>query len=254
MATLGDDRDSTAGGDDVSPPATTSRDTRRPLSPAQSVRPTPPDMADLAEAEAGLAAEAGEDGAKCGAGFDWPIPPEDGWEADDLDRIPDLPPHTELIDGSLVFVSPQRSFHTLMLYLLEHALRMAVPEHLLVRREMSLLIARDQRPEPDILILRAEAVEGRNQTSFPPDAVVLAVEVVSPDSRTRDRERKPEIYATAGIPHFWRIEDEKDGPTVYAYKRDPATGRYEANGVHRGTLKADAPVEVDVDLSAIDRM
>jgi len=28
-------------------------------------------------------------------------PPEDGWTAQDLDRIPDLPPHTELIDGIL---------------------------------------------------------------------------------------------------------------------------------------------------------
>lgn len=37
--------------------------------------------------------------------YRWPVPPEGGWKADDLDRLPDLPPHTELIDGSLVFVS-----------------------------------------------------------------------------------------------------------------------------------------------------
>ena len=37
----------------------------------------------------------------------WPVPPVGGWTADDLDRLPNLPPHTELIDGSLVFVSPQ---------------------------------------------------------------------------------------------------------------------------------------------------
>jgi hypothetical protein len=42
----------------------------------------------------------------------WPMPPEGGWTADDLDRLPNLPPHTELIDGSLVFVSPQTLFHT----------------------------------------------------------------------------------------------------------------------------------------------
>ncbi|MDQ0763417.1 hypothetical protein QFZ32_003538 [Streptomyces canus] len=39
--------------------------------------------------------------------YRWPIPPPEGWTADDLDRIPGLPPHTELIDGSLVFMSPQ---------------------------------------------------------------------------------------------------------------------------------------------------
>ncbi|MEW2387318.1 hypothetical protein AB0933_03030 [Streptomyces venezuelae] len=41
------------------------------------------------------------------SGPTWPVPPKGGWTADDLDRLPNLPPHTELIDGSLVFVSPQ---------------------------------------------------------------------------------------------------------------------------------------------------
>lgn len=36
----------------------------------------------------------------------WPTPPTGGWTADDLDRIPNLPPHTELIDASLVFAAP----------------------------------------------------------------------------------------------------------------------------------------------------
>lgn len=47
-----------------------------------------------------------------------PMPPQDGYTADDLDRIPDLPPHTELIDGNLVLVSPQKLFHMLMVDLL----------------------------------------------------------------------------------------------------------------------------------------
>ncbi|WP_442778017.1 hypothetical protein [Streptomyces echiniscabiei] len=34
---------------------------------------------------------------------------------DDLFTLPDLPPHTELIDGSLVFVSPRRRFHAKMI-------------------------------------------------------------------------------------------------------------------------------------------
>ncbi|GAA4784511.1 hypothetical protein GCM10023220_04850 [Streptomyces ziwulingensis] len=42
----------------------------------------------------------------------WPTPPEGGWTADGLDRLPALPPHTELIDGSLVFANPQTLFHT----------------------------------------------------------------------------------------------------------------------------------------------
>ncbi|CAM5583904.1 hypothetical protein SFUMM280S_00712 [Streptomyces fumanus] len=30
------------------------------------------------------------------AEYAWPRPPEGGWTADDLDRLPNLPPHTEL--------------------------------------------------------------------------------------------------------------------------------------------------------------
>lgn len=41
----------------------------------------------------------------------WMLPSRpSGWEADDLDNAPDLPRHTELIDGALIFmVSSQRS-------------------------------------------------------------------------------------------------------------------------------------------------
>ncbi|CAM5393723.1 hypothetical protein SCYAM73S_07744 [Streptomyces cyaneofuscatus] len=48
----------------------------------------------------------------------WPVPPQDGYTVDDLFTLPDLPPHTELIDGSLVFVSPQRKFHSTAIDLL----------------------------------------------------------------------------------------------------------------------------------------
>ena len=128
----------------------------------------------------------------------WPIPPPGGYVAEDLDRIPDLPPHTELIDGSLIFVSPQRVFHTLALDLLVLGLRRMATADLRVRREMSLVLGRRQRPEPDIVVVHAGAETGRDQTAYPPDAVVLAVEVVSPDSEDRDRQRKPQLYANAG--------------------------------------------------------
>jgi hypothetical protein len=44
---------------------------------------------------------------------DWMRPPRaEGWFAEDLDRLPEAPRHTELIAGALVFmVSPQRSWH-----------------------------------------------------------------------------------------------------------------------------------------------
>lgn len=69
--------------------------------------------------------------------YRWPVPPEGGWTADDLDRIPGLPPHTELIDGSLVFISPQTAFHGRAMRLSENALLDQAPAHLDVLREMN---------------------------------------------------------------------------------------------------------------------
>ncbi|MFE5873565.1 hypothetical protein ACFQ6V_33630, partial [Streptomyces roseifaciens] len=51
--------------------------------------------------------------------YNYPVPPPGGWTADDLDRLPNLPRHTELIDGSLVFASPQTAFHSQAMRLLE---------------------------------------------------------------------------------------------------------------------------------------
>ncbi|GGK80960.1 hypothetical protein Ppa06_56190 [Planomonospora parontospora subsp. parontospora] len=184
---------------------------------------------------------------------DWVLPPRGGFTADDLDRLPGIPPHTELIDGTLVFVSPQTNFHMSTLFLLESGLRRAVPRDLAVRREMTVTLGRRQRPEPDLLVVRADAVRGARQTTYEPQDVVLAVEVVSAESEIRDRERKPRLYAESGIPHFWLVENDGDRPVVHVYELDAATRVYVATGIHRSRLKLDAPFPIDVDLTEIDR-
>ncbi len=82
----------------------------------------------------------------------------------------------------------------------------------------------------------------------------LVVEVVSAESRTRDRERKPQLYAKAGIPHFWRVENIDGRPVVYVYELDPATGAYAPSGIFHDRLKVSVPFEIDIDLSEIDRL
>ncbi|CAM5722713.1 hypothetical protein SGLAM104S_05972 [Streptomyces glaucescens] len=128
----------------------------------------------------------------------WPTPPECGWTADDLDRLPNLPPHTELIDGSLVFVSPRTIFHERAVDFFKWQLQSLAPADLEVFREFTIDLDRQNRPEPDVVVVREEVVEDPGQTRFPADAVVLAIQVVSEDSVSRDRETKPLKYARAG--------------------------------------------------------
>lgn len=82
--------------------------------------------------------------------------------------------------------------------------------------------------------------------------MLLAIEVVSPESRVRDRERKPCLYARAGIPHFWLVEEGDDGGVVYTYELDPVKGGYTNTAVHRKRLRVEAPCPFDLDLTALD--
>jgi Uma2 family endonuclease len=186
----------------------------------------------------------------------WAFPPRHGFTADDLDRIPDLPPHTELIDGSLVFVSPQKYFHSLAVDFLTMKLRAQAPPTLKPCREMTVVLSKRNRPEPDVCLVRAEAVtEEADETGYQAADVVLAVEVVSPDSEERDRARKPQLYANAGIPHFWRVEKgEGRLPVVYVYELDAVTTSYVPTGIYHDRLKVSVPFAIDIDLTEINRL
>ncbi|MFW5416006.1 Uma2 family endonuclease [Nocardiopsis sp. CNT-189] len=183
-------------------------------------------------------------------------PPVEGHTSEDLDRLPGLPSHTELIDGGLVVPALQTAFHALMGDVLVAGLRRTVPEALKVRREMTVTLGPRQRPEPDVLVVEAsaEADPGWSETTYPPEAVHLVVEVVSTESEERDRKRKPLLYAEAGIAHFWRVEKGDGGPVVYTYEIDPATRAYFLTGIHHSHLAASAPFPVDIDLTEVDRL
>ncbi|MGW1186843.1 Uma2 family endonuclease [Streptomyces sp. NPDC002559] len=181
----------------------------------------------------------------------WAVPPVGGWTADDLDTLPNLPPHTELIDGSLVFVSPQTLFHSRAVSFFEWQLQSLLPHDLEVVREFTVDIDIQNRPEPDVVVVRAEVVEGLTQTRFPADGVLLAIEVVCEESVTRDRETKPVKYARARIPHYWRVENHDDRAVVYVFELEPSTGAYTSTGIFHDRMKVSVPFPVDLDLTAI---
>ncbi|MBT2228634.1 Uma2 family endonuclease [Nonomuraea sp. NEAU-A123] len=184
---------------------------------------------------------------------EWFYPgPSGGWTADMLDHLPpDAPKHVELIDGSLIFRPPQTGFHMLTVSLLtDRTLGMNTPPDLVVAREMTVTLGLQQRPEPDVLLVKRSALT-LSVTSFKPEDVHLVVEVVSDESRERDRTTKPTKYANAGIKHFWRVEGEEDAkPVVYTFELEPAVRAYVPTGIHRKHLQADIgfPVDIDLDL------
>ncbi|MEV0621047.1 Uma2 family endonuclease [Nonomuraea sp. NPDC050404] len=184
---------------------------------------------------------------------DWVIPPPEGYFAEDLDHIPDLPAHTELIDGSLVFVSPQRHFHHAIIFRLHVQLEDFMPPGHEVVTHMGVKLGPRQRPEPDLIVVGPKAIIGQEVTYFDAADIVLAVEVVSPESEIRDRERKPTLYAQAGIPHFWRIEEINGKPAVFVFMLDPGTKSYALVGTFFEQLKLTLPFDIDIDLTTLYR-
>ncbi|MCX5397601.1 Uma2 family endonuclease [Streptomyces sp. NBC_00102] len=181
----------------------------------------------------------------------WAVPPEGGWTADDLDTLPNLPPHTELIDGSLVFACPQTLFHSLAISFLGRQLQVRAPKELEALSRFTIDIDRHNRPEPDVLVVDAAALAALDQTRVPADAVRPAIEIVSAESLSRDRETKPVKYARARIPHFWRVENQDGRAVVYVFEREPATGAYTSTAIFHDRLKVSVPFPIDLDLDAI---
>lgn len=188
---------------------------------------------------------------------DWLIPPPRGYTADDFLKLQGLPPHTQLIDGSLVFASPQDFWHGWANDRLKSGLAQQRPADLRASREMLVRLASRQVFEPDIVVFKAEAADRARDRTGPstylmPADVVLVVEVVSQESEIRDREIKPRRYAAAGIRHFWRVE--RDGPdaVVYVYELEPATGAYALTGIHHDNLVLQVPFKLSINLTRID--
>lgn len=84
---------------------------------------------------------------------------------------------------------------------------------------------------PDVAILNTLPTT----TSFPASALVLAVEVWSPDNSAHERETKVAGYATAGVPYLWTVD-------LHAIRRTATLRAYElVGGVYRE--RTPAPTE-----------
>jgi Uma2 family endonuclease len=74
-----------------------------------------------------------------------------------------------------------------------------------VLEAMNVEIPGERLAVPDIVIVDGEAADA-NETRFQPSEVRIAVEIVSPGSKATDRAIKPDLYAEAGVPVYWRLE------------------------------------------------
>ncbi|WP_244876421.1 Uma2 family endonuclease [Winogradskya consettensis] len=145
--------------------------------------------------------------------------------------------------------SPQRLWHARIVTALELALKTQSPPGIEADREITIRLDKRNRVEPDVLATTGDYDPDR--TFFTPDQVLLVVEVESPESANRDRTVKLVKYACAGIPHYWRVEEEDGLPVVHAYELDRLTRSYASTGIHRRELRISVPFAIELDLDGL---
>jgi len=93
--------------------------------------------------------------------------------------------------------------------------------------------------EPDVLFVATEHL-GRLKDTYLDGPADLVVEVVSPESRLRDRGEKLAEYESGGVREYWVIDPEREQADFYVLGAD---GRYErrradVQGVYRSDVVA----------------
>ena len=134
------------------------------------------------------------------------LPRDHPWTVADLALLPDDGLRYELVDGTLLVSAAPSKQHQRVLGNLYLLLRAACPPDLEV-----FLAPTDYQPtstrsfQPDLLVVD-RADPGASAVTTP---LALAVEVLSPSSRSVDLVLKRELYEQAGVRCYWVVDPEE---------------------------------------------
>lgn len=137
---------------------------------------------------------------------------------------------TEWLAGKVIEHMPNNTRHQVLLLFLSHLL----DNFLSLRGEGQVLLAGvpmflgDDRParEPDLMLVLGRHQERIRETYLEGPADLL-VEIVSPESSTRDRGVKFDEYEAAGVAEYWLIDPLRAEAAIYTLAQD---GRYRRLG------------------------
>ncbi|MFI9561332.1 Uma2 family endonuclease [Nonomuraea endophytica] len=170
------------------------------------------------------------------------LPGKPPFTVDDLLRFPDDGNRYELFNGSLLVSPAPLPLHQRAIRRLELLLEEFAPPTLEPLSTVNLRVTEKDFFIPDLVVVPTAVVEA-NELMFAPADILLAVEVVSPSTRARDRTFKTAEYAKAGIPTYWRIEPE----ALYVYTLED--GSYAGPEVYKAgeVAQLSTPYEVAFD-------
>jgi Uma2 family endonuclease len=169
------------------------------------------------------------------------------WTIEDVEALPDsCPGKYEILTPGVLTVSPAAaSPHQRASLNLANVLIDAVPNELEILQDINVEIPGGRLCQPDVVIVDA-AFADTGPRRFPPHTVAAVVEIVSPNSHPQDRIIKPQLYAEAKIPVYWRLELEKTPHLIVSELR---RGRYVQTMIARAGERTVVlqPFRVEVD-------
>ncbi len=129
--------------------------------------------------------------------------------------------HAEWIDGEVVeFMSASYKHQDLSDFLVS-VLRVFVEENdlgVIVTAPMTIKL-NDRGREPDLFFVAKNRLENLKKNYFD-GAPDLIIEIISPESRGRDRGDKFYEYETAGVQEYWIIDYEREKVEFYNLDKD----------------------------------
>jgi Uma2 family endonuclease len=171
------------------------------------------------------------------------------WTVDMLDALPDDLQRYELIDGVL-HVTPAPSLaHQVAV----GAIHARLYEYLKGHRGIALALVspsdvrRGDRTrnhvQPDVFVVRL--AEGqRPEYPFALDAIVLAIEVVSPGNPLLDYQVKRDLYLRGGVGEYWVVN--LDARNVARWKGSEDPGELLSDRIEWGVRKGVEPLTIDL--------
>lgn len=126
------------------------------------------------------------------------------WSRTEYERIVDaggfsVDARLELLDGTIIDTSPQRSAHATAVGLIEEVLRPCMDDSRHIRSQKPLALDDRSEPEPDLAVVPGKL---RDYAQSHPETALLIVEVAD-TSLAYDQDMKARAYARNGIAEYW---------------------------------------------------
>lgn len=111
----------------------------------------------------------------------------------------------ELIDGELVYTSPQGPLHSMLGERLCALLRERYPVGYVVISQRLIACGERSQPEPDVAVIRGSIDNFVREARHPRATEAVLVVELSYTSQAVDAGKAP-VYAAAGVPVYWHLD------------------------------------------------